>query len=140
MSRSRRIRIAKGCGHILGLANVILLVLGASTTLTLSLAVVLAPFTLAVALKFTTFLACNMTSLAVGDSRERAELLICAIGAVQPPTAGENYQEAMVAEIRAARSHQIRTIASNLMVTAPRTIIGSWIRVPGPLRKWAAKR
>jgi len=133
----RRAGVAKACAHTVGVGNLILLILGEPTTLTLSLAVVLAPFTLAMALKLTTFVACSMVSLALGDRQERAELLVCAIGGVQPPSEGEKYREAMLAEIRAAPSHQVRTIGANLMKTAPRTVWGAWVRTPRPLRERA---
>jgi hypothetical protein len=137
MWRGRRAEAAKICAHAVGVGNLILLVLGEPTTLTLSLAVALTPFTLATALKLTTFVTCNMVSLALGDGRERAELLVCAIGGVQPPSEGEKYREAMLAEIRAAPSHQLRAIGANLMKTAPKTILGAWVRLPRPLRERA---
>jgi hypothetical protein len=139
MSRGRRIRAAKSCGHILGVGNLIMLVLGEPTTLTLSLAVALAPFTLAMALKLTAFLACGMTSFAIGDRRERAELLVCAVGALQPPSAGDKYREAMLAVIRFAPPDHVRAIATNLLVTAPRTILATWVRIPRPLWERARK-
>ncbi len=129
MWRGRRAEVAKICAHAVGVGNLVLLVLGEPTTLTLSLAVALAPFTLASALKLTAFVACSMVGLALGDGRERAELLVCAIGGVQPPSEGEKYREAMLAEIRAARPHQVRAIGTNLMKTAPRTILGAWVHL-----------
>ncbi|PZS27976.1 MAG: hypothetical protein DLM61_15640, partial [Pseudonocardiales bacterium] len=59
MWRGRWMKVAKICGYAVGVGNLILLVLGGLTILTLGLAVVLAPFTLALALKLTAFLACN---------------------------------------------------------------------------------
>lgn len=135
MWRGRRVEVAKVCAHAVGVGNFILLVFSEPATLSLSLAVVLAPFTLASALMLTTFLACCMVSLALGDYQERVELLVCAIGGVQPPSAGEKYREAILAEIRAAPAHQMRAIGINLMKTAPRIILGAWVHLPRPLRK-----
>lgn len=141
MKRDRRAKVAKSCGHILGGGNLMLLVFGEHTTVTLGLTVVLAPFTLAMALKLTAFLACSMTSLALGDRRERAELLVCAIGTLQPPSAGEKYREAMLAEIRDDLADEIlRAITANLLITAPRTILAAWVGIPRPLWKWATRR
>lgn len=133
MRRGRRTQIATSCGHLVGVANLLLLILSEPTTLTLGVAVALAPFTLATALKLTAFLACSVVSLALGDRRERGEVLICAISAVQPPHAGEQYREAMLGEIRAAELDQVRAIRTNLMATAPRTILAAWGRLPRPL-------
>jgi hypothetical protein len=137
MWRGRRAEVAKICAHAVGVGNLIMLIFGEPTTLTLSLAVVLAPFMLASALKLTAFVACSMVSLALGDGRERAELLVCAIGGVQPPSEGEKYQEAMLAEIRAAPSHQVRAIGANLMKTAPRTLLRAWVHLLRPMRERA---
>lgn len=139
MWRGHRVEVAKICAHVVGVGNFILLVLGEPATLSLGLAVVLAPFTLASALMLTTFLACGMVSLALGDHQERVELLVCAIGGVQPPSAGEKYREAILAEIRAAPPHQMRAIGINLMKTAPRTILEAWVHFPRPLRKPARR-
>jgi hypothetical protein len=140
MRRGRWATVAKICGYALGVGNLILFVLGGSTILTLGLAVVLAPFTLAVALKLTAFLACSFVSLAIGDHRERAELLVCAVGTLQPPNAGEKYREAMLAEISAAPAYQVRAIRTNLVKTAPRTILAAWAHLPRPLRSGPATR
>ncbi len=131
---------AKTGGHVVGVGNLILLIFGEPTTLTLGLALVLAPLTLTFALKLTAFLACSFVSFALGDRQERAELLVCAIGAVQPPSSGEQYQEAMLAEIRFAPPDQVHAIARNLFVTALRTILAAWLRIPRRLRRWAARR
>ncbi|MBV9160380.1 MAG: hypothetical protein JO281_02225 [Pseudonocardiales bacterium] len=139
MRRDQRAKVAKSCGHILGVSNLILLVFVEPTALTLSLAVALTPFTLAMALRLTAFLACGVLSLALGDRRDRSELLACAIGAVQPSGAGEKYREAMLAEIRAAPSDRVRAIAANLMTAAPRTILATWVRIPRPLWERARK-
>jgi hypothetical protein len=125
--RDQGAKVAKSCGHILGVASLILLVFGEPTTVTLGVTVVLAPFTLTMALTMTISLACNVVSFALGDPRERAELLVCAIGAVQPPSAGEKYREAMLADIRDDLADgRILAIAANLVVTAPRTIVAAW--------------
>jgi hypothetical protein len=131
--RDRRAKVAKSCGHVLGAGNLILLIFGEPTTATLGVTVVLAPFTLAMALKLTVFLACSCVSLALGDRQERAELLVCALSTVQPANDGEKYQEAMLAEIRTAPPDQVRAIATNLITAAPRTILGAWGRIPKPL-------
>jgi hypothetical protein len=131
---------AKTGGHIVGVGNLILLIFGEPTTLMLGLALVLAPLTLTSALKLTAFLACSSVSFALGDRRERAELLVCAIGAVQPPSAGEQYRETMLAEIRFAPSGQVHAIARNLLITALRTILAAWLRIPRRPRRWAARR
>lgn len=122
----------------MGVGNLILLIVGEPTAVTLGLAVVFAPFTLATALRLTAFLACSVVSLALGDRQERAEVLVCAISAVQPPNAGEQYREAMLAEIRAAEPEQVGAIRTNLMATAPRTILAAWGRLPRPL--WVRAR
>ncbi|MGH3776443.1 MAG: hypothetical protein ACRDRR_12040 [Pseudonocardiaceae bacterium] len=137
MRRDRWAKVAKICGYALGVGNPALLVLGEPTALTLGLAVVLAPFTLALVLQLTAFLACNFVSLALGDPRERAELLVCAVSGLQPPSAGEEYREAMLAEISAAPPHQVRAIRINLMHTAARTILAAWAHVPRRLWKRA---
>lgn len=133
MRRDRLAKVAKIAGYVLGVGDLFLLGLGEPTAVTLGLVVVLAPFTLATALKLTAFLACSMVSFALGDHRERAELLVCAIGCVQPPSQGEKYQEAMLAEIRAAPAPQLPAIRANLVTTAPRVIAGAWIRLPKTL-------
>ncbi|MGH3670229.1 MAG: hypothetical protein ACRDSH_06285 [Pseudonocardiaceae bacterium] len=140
MKRDQLVKVAKSCGHVLGVGNLLLLGLGGPTAVTLGLVVVLAPFTLAVALKLTVFLACSVVSFALGDHRERAELLVCAISRMQPPSEGEQYQEAMLAEIRAAPSSQLPAIRTNLVTTAPSAIAGAWIRLPKPRWKRARKR
>lgn len=119
--------VATVCAYAVGVGNLILLSFGEPTTLTLGLAVVLAPFTLALALKLTAFLACSLISLAVDDPRKRAELLVCAIGRLQPPSAGEKYREATLAEISAAPPDVVRAIRINLMKTAPRIILNAWV-------------
>ncbi|MGH3688298.1 MAG: hypothetical protein ACRDRU_24950 [Pseudonocardiaceae bacterium] len=129
MTRGWRVRVTKSC-YVLGVVNLILLLLGKLPMLTIGLAPVLVPCTLFMALKLTTFLACNMISFALGHRDERAELLVGAISALQPPSAGEDYQEAMLAEIRAAPADQVRAIATNLLVTAPGTILAAWARIP----------
>jgi hypothetical protein len=134
------VKVAKICGYAVGVGNLILLVLGGPTIVTLGLAVVLAPFTLALALTLTAFLACNVVSLALGDCRERTELLVCAVGGLQPPHAGEKYREAMLAEVNAAPSHLVRAIRTNLAKTAPRTILAAWVRFPRPPRSGPATR
>lgn len=130
---SRRAKAAEICAHAVGVGVLIMLAIADPTALTLSLAVALAPFTLATALRLTTFLACGVLSLALGDRRDRAELVVCAIGAVQPSDEGEQYREAMIAIIRIAPLDQARAIAINLTTTAPRTILGAWGRVLRPL-------
>ncbi|MGH3787984.1 MAG: hypothetical protein ACRDRG_15855 [Pseudonocardiaceae bacterium] len=132
--------VAKACGYALGVGNVALLVLAEPTTLILGLAVVLAPFTLALALKLTAFLACSFISLAVGDTRERAELLVCGVGAVQPPGLGEKYREAMLAEISAASPDQVHAIRTDLMKTAASTILAAWAQFSRRLWKRARPR
>lgn len=139
MRRDRLAKVAKICGYVLGIGNLLLLGLGGPTAVILGLVVVLAPFTLATALKLTAFLACSIVSFALGDHRERAEFLVCAIGGVQPPSQGEQYQEAMLAEIRAAPVPQLPAIRANLVATAPRAIAGAWIRLPKPLWERARK-
>ena len=62
---------------------------------------------------------------------------MCAVGGLQPPRAGETYREAMLAEISAAPSHQVRAIRSNLVTTAPRTILAAWTQLPRPL--WSGR-
>ncbi len=136
----RWVKVAKVCGYAVGIGNFILLVLGGVTMWTLGLAVVLAPFTLALALKLTAFLACNVVSLALGDCRERAELLVCAVSGLQPPRASETYREAMLAEVSAAPSHQVRAIRTNLVTTAPRTILAAWVHLPRRPRSGPATR
>lgn len=126
MRRGWRAELAKTCSYALGVGNLALLVLAEPTPVTLGLAVVLAPFTLALSLKLTALLACSFVSLALGDPRERAELLVCAVGGLQPPSAGDKYQEAMLAEISVAPSDQLRAIRINLIKTAPRTVLGAW--------------
>ncbi len=136
----RWVNVVKICGYAVGIGNLVLLVFGGATIWTQGLAVVLAPFTLALALKVTAFLACNLISLALGDCRERAELLVCAVAGLQPPRAGEKYREAMLAEVSAAPSHQVRAIRTNLVATAPRTILVAWAPLPRPLRSGPAPR
>jgi hypothetical protein len=140
MWRGRWLKVAKICGYAVGVGNLILLVLGGPSILPLGLVVVLAPFTLALALKLTAFLACNLVSLALGDCRERTELLVCAVGGLQPPRAGETYREAMLAEVSDAPPHQVRAIRNNLVTTAPRTILAAWAQLPRPLRRGPAPR
>ena len=137
MWRGQRGRAAKRtCFHALGLGNVMLLVFGDLTTApVLGLAVVLAPFTIASALSLAALLACGVLYFALGDRRERAELLVGVIGGLQPPSEGEKYREAMLAEIRAAPFHLVRAIGTNLVQTAPRTILAAWTHFPRSLRK-----
>ncbi len=137
MRCGRWAKVAKFCGYALGVGNLVLLALGWPTILTLVLAVLLAPFTLALALKLTAFLACSLVSLGLGDRRERTELLVCAIAGLQPLSAGERYREAILAEVVAAPSDQVRAIRTDLMKNAPRTILAVWVRLPRPLRKLA---
>ena len=139
MWRGQRGRAAKRtCFHALGLGNVMLLVFGDPTTApVLGLAVVLAPFTIASALSLAALLACGVLYFALGDRRERAELLVSVIGGLQPPSKGEKYQEAMLAEIGAAPAHLVRAIGVNLVQTAPRTILAAWVHFPRSLRKRA---
>lgn len=136
----RWVKVAKICGYAVGVGNLIMLVIGGPAILTLGLAVVLAPFTLELALKLTAFLACNLVSLALGDCRERTELLVCAVGGLQPPRAGETYREAMLAEVSDAPYHQVRAIRTNLVATAPRTILAAWAHLPRPLWSGPAPR
>ena len=141
--RGRWVNVVKICGYAVGMGNLILLLCGGLTMWTLGLAVVLAPFTLALALRLTAFLACNLVSLALGDTQERTELLVCAIGALQPPRAGERYREAMlaeVAEVGATEPGKLRAIRTNLAATAPRTILAAWAPRPRPLRSGPASR
>jgi hypothetical protein len=140
MWRGQRVMVAKICGYALGVGNLILLVLGGPTILTIGLAVALAPFTLFLALTLTAFLACNLVSLALGDCRERTELLVCAVARLQPPSAGEKYREAMLAEVSAAPPHLVGTIRTNLAKTAPRTILAAWLHLPRPFRRGPATR
>jgi hypothetical protein len=133
MRRDWRAKVATDCAHILGVGNFIMLAFGRPTAVSLGLAAVLAPFTIATALRSAAFFGCSFVSFAIGDRRERAELLVGAIGAVQPPGAGEQYRETMLAVIHAARPDQVRAIAIDLMVAAFRTILDAWVRIPRPL-------
>lgn len=135
MWRGWRGEVVKALGYGLGVGNVGLLVFAEPTTATLGLAVLLAPFTLALALKLTAFLACNFVSLVLGDPRERAEVLVCAVAGLQPPSAGERYQEAILAEINAAPSDQVSAIRINLMKTATHTILAAWAQFFRRIRK-----
>lgn len=137
MRRGWRAQVAKTGSYALGVGNLALLILAEPTTLTLGLAVVLAPFTLALALHLTAFLACSLVSLALGDPRERAELLVCAVSGMQPPSAGERYREAMLAEISAAPADQVGAIRANLMRTAARTVLAAWAQFSRRLLKRA---
>lgn len=137
----RRMKGAKTCAYAMGLANLILLIFGEPTTLVLLLAVALAPFTLAMALTLTAFLAGSMLSFAMGDRLERAELLACAISTLQPPSEGEEYREAMLAQIRdAGKSDQAWGIeyTLDLLKNAPRTIFDAWARILKPF--WGRAR
>jgi hypothetical protein len=140
MWRGQRMKVAKICGYALGVANLIPLVLGGPTVWILGLAVVLAPLTLALVLSLTAFLACGVVSLALGDSRERIELLVYAIGRLQPPSAGEKYREAMLAEVSAAPPHLVGAIRTNLAKTAPRTILAAWVHLLRSPRSGPATR
>lgn len=122
---NRLVVVAKIGAYTLGAGNLVLWSLGSSTDLTF----VLAPFTLALALKLTAFLACSLVSFVLGDRRERTELLICAIAWLQPPVQGERYQEAMLAENHAAAPDQVLAIRLNLMKHAPRTILAAWLHL-----------
>jgi hypothetical protein len=134
VDRGRRAHVARICAYAVGVGNLLLLVLGEPTTVTLGLSALLAPFTLAMGLQLTAFLACGLVSFTLGGHRERAELLVCAIGRMQRPSAGEKYQECMLAEIHAAPPHQVRAIQTNLIITAPRIILASWACIPRSLR------
>lgn len=143
MRRGRWAKVAQICGYALGVGNIILLVFGWPTILALGFAVVLAPFTLALALRLTAALACGLVSFALGDHRERAELLVCAVGGLQPPSAGENYREAMLAmlaDVSDASSQQARAIRTNLVKTAPQTIFAAWVHLPRSLRSGPTTR
>jgi hypothetical protein len=142
MWHGRRAKAAKSCAHAVGVGNVIMLVLAKPGALILSLAVVLAPFTLAMALRLTAALALGVLSLALIARRDRAELLVCAIGAMQPPSAGEEYRETMIADIRddELTDEILRKIPANLLKTAPRTILAAWVRIPRLLWKRATRR
>lgn len=126
MRRGWWVEVAKACAYSLGVANIALLIVAESTTLTLVLALLLGPFTLALALKLTAVLACGFVSLAIGDPRERAELLVSVVAGAQPPSAGEQYREAMQAEISVAPTDLVATIRINLMKTATHTILAAW--------------
>lgn len=112
------------------MGTLVLLVVGGPTVVALGVAVLFAPFTLVMALRLTAFLACGVVSLSLGDHRERAEVLVCAISSAQPPSAGERYREAMLAEVRAAAPDQVEAIRTNLVATAPRIILAAWVRLP----------
>lgn len=142
MWRGRRVKAAQSCAYAVGVGNLIMLVLAKPTALTLSLAVVLALFTFAMALRLTASLALGVLSLVLSDRRGRAELLVCAIGALQPPSAGEEYRETMIADIRddEMTDEILRTIPANLLKNAPRTIVAAWIRIPRPLWKRVTRR
>ncbi len=135
MRRGQWGELPKVGGYALGVCNLGMLVFAEPTTVSLGLAVVLAPFTLALALHLTAFLACNVVSLALGDRRERAELLVCAVAALQPPSVGEKYQEAMLAEISAVPSHLVPAMRINLLKTATRTVLAAWTQSARRLRK-----
>lgn len=141
MWQGRRAKAAEICAYAVGVGVLITLVLAEPTALTLGLAIVLAPFTLAMALQLTAFLAGGMLSFTLSDCRDRAELVACAIGAVQPPGEGEQYQETMVAMIRdpSASLKQVRAMRSNLLITAPRTILEAWMRVLRARRRVRAR-
>ncbi|MGH3718453.1 MAG: hypothetical protein ACRDRI_06325 [Pseudonocardiaceae bacterium] len=124
----RRRRVAKICAYAVGAGNLMLLVFGAPTMVTLGLAVVLAPFTLAMALQLTASLACGVLSLVLGNPQDQAELLVGAIGAVQPRNAGAEYQEAMIDVIRHAKPDDVRKIRNDLLAAAPRTVLEAWGR------------
>lgn len=131
MSQSHR---AKICICAAGVGNVLLLAFGAPTALTLSVAVFLAPLTLFMALQLTVFVACGVLSFALGDGRDRAELLVYVISAMFPGGgSGEKYSETMISEVRVAPPEQIWPIALNLTAAAPRTIFDAWVRLPRPL-------
>ena len=140
MWRGQRIKVVKIGGYAFGVAYLILLVLGGPTIWILGPAVVLVPLTLALVLRLTAFFACGFVSLALGDPRERVELLVCAIGRLQPPSAGEKYREAMLAEVSAAPPHLVRAIRTNLAKTAPRTILATWVHLLRSPRSGPATR
>ncbi|MGH3995996.1 MAG: hypothetical protein ACRDTJ_00855, partial [Pseudonocardiaceae bacterium] len=132
--RGRWVDVVKICCYTLGVGNLIFLVFAEPTTLTLSLSVMLAPFTLAMALKLMAFLARSTVGFALGDRRERVEMLISAIGGLQPPGAGEKYRDIMIAEIHDVPYGALRVIKTDLVKTAPRTVLNAWVnnlrRVP----------
>lgn len=138
----RRAKAAEICAYAVGVGMLIMLVFAKPTALTLILAVALAPFTLAMALRLTAFLACGVLSLALGDWRDRAVALICVIAALLPPGESEQYQETMIANIRdlAASPELVRKMYINLLKTAPRTILAGWIRIPRPPWKRTARK
>ncbi len=129
MWRGRWARVAKICAYALGVGNLVLLVGEPAAALTsgLALVLVLAPFTLAAALKFTAYLACGFVSVALGDRPERTEVLVCVIAGLQPPIEGERYREAILAEVRAASPDQVLAIRIDLLKNAPRTILAAWV-------------
>ncbi|MBV9140794.1 MAG: hypothetical protein JO115_07740 [Pseudonocardiales bacterium] len=133
----RRAKAAKICAYAVGVGMLIMLVLATPTALTLSLAVLLVPFTLAMSLRLTASLACDVLSLMLGDCRDRAELVASAIGAIQPPSEGEQYQETMVNTIRDpdASPELVRKMCIDLLKTAPSTILEAWMRVLRPRRR-----
>lgn len=126
MRCGRWTKIIKVGSYALGAANLVLLILIQPTVLSFVLTVVLAPFTLALALKLTALLACHAVSFALGDRRERAELLVCAVGGLQPPAAGEKYREAMLAEISAAPPDLVPAIRTDLVKAAVRVVLAAW--------------
>ena len=143
MWRGQRGRAAKRiCFHALGVGNVMLLVFGDPTTApVLGLTVVLAPFTIASALTLAALLACGALYFTLGERRERAELLVGVIGGLQPPSKGEKYREAMLAEIRAVPAHLVQAIGINLVQTAPRTILAAWVHfMRGPRKRARPQR
>ncbi len=134
MNRERRARVIRICAHVVGVANLLLLLFADPTTVVLGLSALLAPFTLAMGLQLTAFLACGAVSFALGGHRERAELLVCVISRMQRTGMGERYQESMLAEIHAAPIQLLRAIRTNLVITAPRIILASWTHLPRSLR------
>lgn len=166
MWRSHRAEVIKKSAYVLGVANLIILIFGVSNALTLSVAILLAPFLLATALQLTVFLACAVLSYALSNSWDRAELLASTISAMLPRGTDERYEETIIAEIREARAEwgwwialtltatapgtrgddhnrppDARRITLNLIATAPRAIYEAWVLVPLPLwQRWRPRR
>jgi len=140
MRRGRWTKVAKIGSYALGAANLVLLIFLQATVLSFILTVVLAPFTLALALKVTALLACHAVSFALGDRRERAELLVCAVSGLQPPAAGEKYKEAMLAEISAAPPDLVPAIRTDLVKTAVRVVLAAWAQFGRQLWKRARQQ
>jgi hypothetical protein len=140
MRRGRWTKVAKIGSYTLGVANLALLIFVQPTVLSFIFAVVLAPFTLALALKLTALLSCHAVSFVLGDRRERAELLVCAVGGLQPPAAGKKYREAMLAEISAAPPDLVPAIRTDLVKTAVRVVVAAWAQFGRRLWKRARQQ